>query len=140
MKPSEITPLTTLKVTELAIEAGFPSGVINTILGPGVSVGAELSESPDVDLISFTGSLQTGKAIMRAASGNVKKVALELGAKIRISFLPTPISTSPSTMPSTVCFSCRTDLLRRHPPAGGRINPRQFRRPAQGADGKNPPR
>lgn len=81
MKPSEITPLTTIKVTELAIEAGFPSGVINTVLGPGVSVGAELSESPDVDLISFTGSLQTGKTIMQAASGNVKKVALELGGK-----------------------------------------------------------
>ena len=81
MKPSEITPLTTIRVTELAIEAGFPDGVINTVLGPGVSVGAELSESPDVDLISFTGSLQTGKTIMRAASGNVKKVALELGGK-----------------------------------------------------------
>jgi betaine-aldehyde dehydrogenase len=81
MKPSEITPLTTIRVTELAIEAGFPEGVINTVLGPGVTVGAELSESPDVDLISFTGSLQTGKAIMRAASGNVKKVALELGGK-----------------------------------------------------------
>ncbi|HEY5672899.1 MAG TPA: betaine-aldehyde dehydrogenase [Malonomonas sp.] len=81
MKPSEITPLTTIRVTELAIEAGFPEGVINTVLGPGVSVGAELSESPDVDLISFTGSLLTGKAIMRAASGNVKKVALELGGK-----------------------------------------------------------
>jgi betaine-aldehyde dehydrogenase len=81
MKPSEITPLTTLKVTELAIEAGFPDGVINTVLGPGISVGAELSESPEVDLISFTGSMQTGKTIMRAASGNVKKVALELGGK-----------------------------------------------------------
>lgn len=81
MKPSEITPLTTIRVTELAIEAGFPEGVINTVLGPGVSVGAELAENLDVDLISFTGSLQTGKAIMRAASGNVKKLALELGGK-----------------------------------------------------------
>lgn len=81
MKPSEITPLTTIKITELAIEAGFPDGVINLVLGPGVSVGAELAESLDVDLISFTGSLQTGKAIMRAASGNVKKIALELGGK-----------------------------------------------------------
>lgn len=81
MKPSEITPLTTIRVTELAIEAGFPDGVINLVLGPGVSVGAELAESLDVDLISFTGSLQTGKAIMRAASGNVKKIALELGGK-----------------------------------------------------------
>lgn len=81
MKPSEITPLTTIKVTELASEAGFPAGVINLVLGPGVSVGAELAESLDVDLISFTGSLPTGKAIMRAASGNVKKIALELGGK-----------------------------------------------------------
>jgi betaine-aldehyde dehydrogenase len=81
MKPSEITPLTTLKVTELAEEAGFPSGVVNTVLGPGAEVGAELSENDDVDLISFTGGISTGKTIMRAAAGNVKKVALELGGK-----------------------------------------------------------
>ncbi|MBI9080435.1 MAG: betaine-aldehyde dehydrogenase [Pseudodesulfovibrio sp.] len=81
MKPSEITPLTTLKVTELAEEAGFPPGVVNTVLGPGPEVGAELAESDDVDLISFTGGIATGKTIMRAAAGNVKKVALELGGK-----------------------------------------------------------
>jgi betaine-aldehyde dehydrogenase len=81
MKPSEITPLTTIKVTELAEEAGFPKGVVNTVLGPGAEVGAELSESHDVDLISFTGGIETGKTIMRAATGNVKKVALELGGK-----------------------------------------------------------
>jgi len=81
MKPSEITPLTTLKVTELAEEAGFPPGVVNTILGPGAEVGAELAESEDVDLISFTGGIATGKTIMRAAAGNVKKIALELGGK-----------------------------------------------------------
>ncbi|WP_338666854.1 betaine-aldehyde dehydrogenase [Pseudodesulfovibrio methanolicus] len=81
MKPSEITPLTTLKVTELAEEAGFPHGVVNTVLGPGAEVGAELSENVDVDLISFTGGIATGKTIMRAAAVNVKKVALELGGK-----------------------------------------------------------
>jgi len=81
MKPSEITPLTTLKVTELAEEAGFPAGVVNTVLGSGPEVGAELAESNDVDLISFTGGIATGKTIMRAAAGNVKKVALELGGK-----------------------------------------------------------
>jgi len=81
MKPSEITPLTTIKVTELADEAGFPKGVVNTVLGPGPEVGAELSENLDVDLISFTGGIETGKTIMRAATGNVKKVALELGGK-----------------------------------------------------------
>jgi betaine-aldehyde dehydrogenase len=81
MKPSEITPLTTLRVTELAQEAGYPAGVINTVLGPGPDVGAELAESLDVDLISFTGGIATGKTIMRAAADNVKKVALELGGK-----------------------------------------------------------
>jgi betaine-aldehyde dehydrogenase len=81
MKPSEITPLTTIKVTELAEEVGFPPGVINTLLGPGATVGAELAENHDVDLISFTGGIQTGKTIIKAASENVKKIALELGGK-----------------------------------------------------------
>jgi betaine-aldehyde dehydrogenase len=81
MKPSEITPLTTIRITELCVEAGVPGGVVNLVLGPGASVGAELAESADVDLISFTGGIATGKTIMRAASGNVKKIALELGGK-----------------------------------------------------------
>ncbi len=81
MKPSEITPLTTLRITELVEEAGYPAGVVNTVLGPGPEVGAELAESPAVDLISFTGGIATGKTIMRAAAGNVKKVCLELGGK-----------------------------------------------------------
>jgi len=81
MKPSEITPLTAIKVTELTEEAGFPPGVVNTILGAGAEVGAELAESDAVDMISFTGGIETGKTIMRAASANVKKVALELGGK-----------------------------------------------------------
>ncbi|MGE4560592.1 MAG: aldehyde dehydrogenase family protein [Desulfobulbus sp.] len=81
MKPSEITPLTAIRVTELAESLDFPPGVINLLLGPGDPAGAELAESPLVDLISFTGGIETGKKIMRAASGNVKKIALELGGK-----------------------------------------------------------
>lgn len=81
VKPSEITPLTTVKVTELLEEVGFPKGVVNLVLGAGDAVGNELAESVDVDLISFTGGSATGKKIIRAASGNVKKVALELGGK-----------------------------------------------------------
>lgn len=73
MKPSEITPLTTIKTFELMEEAGVPKGVINLVLGPGNTVGAELSENTDVDLISFTGGIETGKTIMRAATSNVKK-------------------------------------------------------------------
>ncbi|WP_120193146.1 betaine-aldehyde dehydrogenase [Sinobaca qinghaiensis] len=81
VKPSEITPLTTVKVFELMEEAGFPKGVANLVLGSGAAVGAELSENVDVDLISFTGGIDTGKKIMQAASVNVKKIALELGGK-----------------------------------------------------------
>ncbi|MBM7599288.1 betaine-aldehyde dehydrogenase [Virgibacillus halotolerans] len=81
MKPSEITPLTSIKVFELMEEAGVPAGVANLVLGAGGTVGAELSVHDDVDLISFTGGIQTGKKIMQAASGNVKKLALELGGK-----------------------------------------------------------
>lgn len=81
IKPSEITPLTTIEWTRLAMQVGFPPGVINTVLGPGHSVGAELAENHYVDMISFTGGVMTGKKIMQAAAGNVKKVALELGGK-----------------------------------------------------------
>lgn len=81
MKPSEITPLTTIKVFELMEEAGVPAGVANLVLGAGDTIGAELSSSLDVDLISFTGGLATGKKIMQAASVNMKNIALELGGK-----------------------------------------------------------
>ncbi|WP_209123654.1 betaine-aldehyde dehydrogenase [Alkalihalobacillus sp. BA299] len=81
IKPSEITPLTTIKVVELMEEVGFPKGVVNLVLGSGPTVGNELAVNQDVDLISFTGGIDTGKKIMRAASTNVKKIALELGGK-----------------------------------------------------------
>ncbi|SIS96343.1 betaine-aldehyde dehydrogenase [Salimicrobium salexigens] len=81
IKPSEITPLTTVKVTELMEEAGFPAGVVNLVLGDGATVGNELAESDSVDLISFTGGIETGKKVMQKASGNMKKIALELGGK-----------------------------------------------------------
>ncbi|MCM2676948.1 betaine-aldehyde dehydrogenase [Alkalicoccobacillus plakortidis] len=81
LKPSEITPLTSVKVFELFEQAGVPKGVANLVLGAGAEVGAELAENTDVDLISFTGGIETGKTIMQAASTNVKKVALELGGK-----------------------------------------------------------
>lgn len=81
VKPSELTPLTTLRLTELAAACGLPNGVFNTVLGPGPTVGAELAESELLDLVSFTGGVATGQAIMRAAAGNLKRVALELGGK-----------------------------------------------------------
>lgn len=81
VKPSEITPVTTAKLVELTTEAGVPAGVVNLVTGSGPDVGAPLSEHPDVDLISFTGGLATGRRIMAAASETVKKISLELGGK-----------------------------------------------------------
>ena len=81
MKPSEITPFTTIRITELAEEVGFPQGVINLVLGAGAVVGTEMTVNPGVDLVSFTGGIVTGKKILKAAADTVKKVALELGGK-----------------------------------------------------------
>ncbi len=83
-KPSELTPLTTIRLFELletaVREAGAPSGVANLVLGGG-PVGAALAAHPDVDLVSFTGGAASGKSVMAAAASTVKKVALELGGK-----------------------------------------------------------
>ncbi|MFJ5996666.1 aldehyde dehydrogenase family protein [Streptomyces sp. NPDC092370] len=81
VKPSEITPMTTIAVIELLVEAGLPDGVANIVTGPGHTVGARLSEHPDVDLVSFTGGLVSGIKVAEAAAPTVKKVALELGGK-----------------------------------------------------------
>ncbi|MQA24336.1 MAG: aldehyde dehydrogenase family protein [Micromonosporaceae bacterium] len=81
LKPSEVTPLSTIRMVSLLEEAGLPAGVLNLVLGAGVPVGAALVDSPDVELVSFTGGLATGRTIMRAAADTVKKVALELGGK-----------------------------------------------------------
>ncbi len=81
MKPSEITPLTTLRLAEMMHEVGFPPGVINIVPGYGHLAGQRLAEHPDVDKIAFTGSTATGRRIVEASAGNLKRVSLELGGK-----------------------------------------------------------
>ncbi|WP_026549486.1 aldehyde dehydrogenase family protein [Arthrobacter sp. Br18] len=81
LKPSELTPHTAILMMDLLDSLGLPKGVANLVLGAGAVVGAPLSEHPDVDMVSFTGGLETGKRIAAAASGTIKKVALELGGK-----------------------------------------------------------
>ena len=81
LKPSELTPHTSIHLMRLLEEAGLPAGVGNLVLGAGPEAGALLAEDPRVDLVSFTGGLQTGRRIMAAAAATVKKVALELGGK-----------------------------------------------------------
>lgn len=80
-KPSEITPLSAIKMFELMEKAGFPKGVINLVMGSGAIVGNELAESSDVDKVAFTGGIATGRKIMKAAAGNMKGISLELGGK-----------------------------------------------------------
>ncbi len=81
LKPASQTPLSAIRLGELCIEAGVPKGVVNIVLGGGASVGNLLARHDDVDKLSFTGSTQTGRSIIDAAKGNLKKLTLELGGK-----------------------------------------------------------
>jgi phenylacetaldehyde dehydrogenase len=81
LKPAEQTPLSALRLGQLFSEAGFPDGVVNIVPGYGETAGAALASHPDVDKVAFTGSTEVGKLIVHAATGNLKKVSLELGGK-----------------------------------------------------------
>ena len=81
VKPSEVTPLTAIKLGELAVKAGAPKGVLNVVTGSGGEVGSALVSNKDVDGITFTGSAETGRQVMEAAAKNVTHVLMELGGK-----------------------------------------------------------
>jgi aldehyde dehydrogenase (NAD+)/betaine-aldehyde dehydrogenase len=81
LKPDSATPLSALRLGELAAEVGFPPGAVNIVPGPGKTTGAYLVRHPGVDKIAFTGSTETGGEIMRLASGPIKRLTLELGGK-----------------------------------------------------------
>ena len=97
LKPAEITPLSTLRIAELMAEVGFPEGVVNIIPGYGHIAGQYLAEHSDVAKIAFTGSTATGRKIVQASAGNLKRVQLELGGKganivFEDAFLPAAIN------------------------------------------------
>lgn len=81
LKPAEQTPLTAIRLAELALEAGIPEGVFNLITGFGHTAGAALTHHPAIAKVAFTGSTEVGQEIMRAAAGNLKRISLELGGK-----------------------------------------------------------
>jgi acyl-CoA reductase-like NAD-dependent aldehyde dehydrogenase len=81
LKPSELTPLSTLRVAELMTEAGLPPGVVNIVTGYGATAGRHIAEHPGIGKVSFTGSTAVGRSIVTASAGNLKKVQLELGGK-----------------------------------------------------------
>lgn len=88
IKPSEETPLSVLALGQMVLDAGFPAGVVNVVNGLGAEAGAALAAHPGVDKISFTGSTTTGRKIVTAALGNLKKVSLELGGKSPVVVMP----------------------------------------------------
>ena len=81
LKPASWTPLSAIRLAELALEAGFPPGVVNVVTGPGGTAGAAIAAHPGVGKVAFTGETTTGQEIMRLAANNVKKISLELGGK-----------------------------------------------------------
>jgi phenylacetaldehyde dehydrogenase len=81
LKPAEETSLSTLRLAELIQEAGFPDGVVNVVTGTGPAAGAAVAEHAGIDKVAFTGSTNVGRLVARAATGNLKKVSLELGGK-----------------------------------------------------------
>lgn len=81
LKPASLTPLTALRLGELALESGIPAGVVNVLPGPGAKIGAAMAAHPDIAKIGFTGETATGAAIMATAATTIKRVGLELGGK-----------------------------------------------------------
>jgi betaine-aldehyde dehydrogenase len=81
LKPASYSPLTAIRLGELALEAGFPPGIVNIVTGPGGTAGAAIAAHPGVGKVAFTGETTTGQEIMRLAANNVKKISLELGGK-----------------------------------------------------------
>ncbi len=88
LKPAEDTSLTAVRLLELMQEAGLPDGVVNLITGLGAEAGAALAAHKDVDKVAFTGSTQTGRAVLLASAGNLKRVSLELGGKSPVIIMP----------------------------------------------------
>jgi betaine-aldehyde dehydrogenase len=106
VKPSELTPGTTLRLGELLAEAGLPPGVVNIISGYGEPAGARLSEHPDIDMISFTGSTEVGRAVVGSSKSNLKKVELELGGKNpHIVFADADLEAALDAVVFGVCFN-----------------------------------
>lgn len=88
LKPAELTPLTAVRVAQIALEAGIPAGVLNVVQGLGPIAGQALADHPDVDKLSFTGSTAVGKHLLASAAGNLKRMSLELGGKSPVVIYP----------------------------------------------------
>jgi len=114
LKPASYTPLTAIRLAELALEAGIPPGVLNVVTGPGGTVGASIAAHPGIGKVAFTGETTTGQEIMRLASSNVKKISLELGGKSpNIVFADADIERFAKESPYSVFDNCGQDCCAR---------------------------
>ncbi|PWN45203.1 putative aldehyde dehydrogenase [Ceraceosorus guamensis] len=103
IKPSEVTPLVTIELVKLMLEAGVPPKALQLLTAGGESVGPTLTESEDVDLVSFTGGLNTGRSILKSAAGTVKRTCVELGGKNpQVVFADTPLDRAIDTVLTSV--------------------------------------
>jgi acyl-CoA reductase-like NAD-dependent aldehyde dehydrogenase len=114
LKPAEITPLTSVRLGELALEAGIPEGVLNVVVGPGSTVGWRLVEHPDVRKVAFTGSTAVGKRLMQGCADQVKRLTLELGGKsANIVFADADLEKAAASAPGAVFDNSGQDCCAR---------------------------
>ena len=114
LKPAELTPCTSVRFAELALEAGIPEGVVNVVVGPGSTVGRRLVEHPGVGKIAFTGSTEVGAAIAEAAAATIKRVTLELGGKsANVVFADADVALAARSAPGAVFDNAGQDCCAR---------------------------
>jgi len=114
VKPAELTPLTALRLAELALDAGLPEGVLQVVPGTGTGVGRRLVEHPDVAKVAFTGSTAAGRDVMARAAGTVKRVTLELGGKsANIVFADADLERAAAAAPGAVFANAGQDCCAR---------------------------
>jgi betaine-aldehyde dehydrogenase len=114
LKPASYSPLTAIRLGELALEAGLPAGVLNVVTGPGGTAGASIAAHPGIGKVAFTGETTTGQEIMRLAATNVKKISLELGGKsANIVFADADLDKFARESPYSVFDNCGQDCCAR---------------------------
>jgi betaine-aldehyde dehydrogenase len=114
LKPAELTPLSAIRLAELALEAGIPEGVVNVVAGKGSIVGRRLVEHPDVAKIGFTGSTEVGRSVMEGAAATIKRVTLELGGKsANVIFADADLEAAAAAAPSAVFGNAGQDCCAR---------------------------
>jgi betaine-aldehyde dehydrogenase len=114
LKPAELTPLSALRLAELALDAGIPEGVLNVVVGKGSVAGQRLIEHPDVAKIGFTGSTEVGQQVMRGAAATIKRVTLELGGKsANVVFADADLERAAATAPYAVFDNAGQDCCAR---------------------------